>query len=270
MLKVEQLSVSYRGFDAVRGLSFEVQPGQWLMLTGPNGAGKSSLLSAIAQTVPSQGRILLSGQDARKLPAKELARRLAVLRQGHSLGYSFTVEELVSLGRYAHQTPFSHKDLEGKAKVEEALALCGLTEKRKQSALTLSGGEMQRAFLAQVLAQDSPLLLLDEPASYLDLHHQQSLFELIALWLTRPGRAVVSVVHDLLLARRFGSHALLMHKGSCLAAGTLDEVFAAENLSRAFNMDVDSWFSWLYAPWTMDKMEQKGYTRPNSERDDMR
>ena len=270
MLKVDQLSVSYRGFDAVRGLSFNVQPGQWLMLTGPNGAGKSSLLSAIAQTVPSKGSILLSGQDTRKLPAKELARRLAVLRQGHSLGYSFTVEELVSLGRYAHQRPFSHKDPEGRAKVEEALILCGLVEKRRQNALTLSGGELQRAFLAQVLAQDSPLLLLDEPASYLDLHHQQSLFELIARWLQTPGRAVVSVVHDLLLARRYGSHALLMHKGACLACGPLHQVFSEENLRQAFDMEVNSWFSWLYAPWTMDKMAQMGYTRPNSERDDMR
>ncbi|NLW20701.1 MAG: ABC transporter ATP-binding protein [Clostridiales bacterium] len=249
MLKVTGLGVNYRGLEAVRDVSFHLQAGQWLMLAGPNGAGKSSLLQAVAQTVPATGSILVGGDEARRLPARTLARRLAVLRQTHSLGYAFTVEQLVSLGRYAHQGAFSRGDPQGRQKVEEALALCGLDQIRKQNALTLSGGELQRAFLAQVFAQDAPLLLLDEPASHLDLAYQQSIFGLIALWLRTPGRAVMSVVHDLQLARRYGSHVLLMREGRSLAWGPIDQALTDHHLQEAYGLDVRAWFTWLQDPW---------------------
>ncbi len=249
MLQAERLGVNYRGFEAVKDVSFHLKAGQWLMLAGPNGAGKSSLLQAVAQTVPCTGKVIIQGSDAKSLSARALARRLAVLRQSHSLGYAFTVEQLVTMGRYAHQTAFSRGDPQGRQKVEEALALCGLSGIRGQNALTLSGGELQRAFLAQVFAQDAPLLLLDEPASHLDLAYQQSTFELIAGWLKTPGRAVMSVVHDLQLARRYGSHALLMREGRCLASGEMEQVFSDGRLQQAFGMEVRAWFSFLQAPW---------------------
>lgn len=249
MLRVEGLNVRYRGFDAVREVSFSLEPGQWLMLAGPNGAGKSSLLQAIAQTVPSTGSIRLHGQDARQLSARAMAKQLAVLRQTQSLAYPFTVEQMVRLGRYAHQGIFSGGDPQGEAKVEEALAICGLSSMRHQNALTLSGGELQRAYLARVMAQDANLLLLDEPVSHLDLPYQQIIFGLIEDWLGTKGRAVLSVVHDLQLARRYGSHALLLRKGSLVASGSIDTVFSPQNLRFAFDIEVGAWFDWLYQPW---------------------
>lgn len=249
MLKVQNLSVSYRDFEAVRDISFELREGQWLMLVGPNGAGKSTLLKAISGRLPHAGKVWVSGIDAAGLSPGKMAFRLAVLQQSHAVGYAFTVEELVSLGRYAHQSGFLRTDPEGRGKVDAALLLCGLNGIRKQNVLTLSGGELQRAFLAQVFAQDTPLLLLDEPASHLDLAFMQNLFDLIARWLKTPGRAVVSVVHDLLLARRYGTQALLMKSGRAIAQGAADSVFTEENMRATYGMDVAGWFNWLQEPW---------------------
>lgn len=249
MLSVRDLFVQFKGFEALRGVSLDITPGQWVMLAGPNGAGKSSLIKAVAKAVPYRGSVRLQGQDTQRLGARAMAHRLAVLEQAHAVGYSFTVEQLVALGRYAHQSPFSHADPGGRDQVDQAISQCGLQKQRHQNVLTLSGGELQRAFLAQVFAQDAPLLILDEPASHLDLPFQQAVFSLIADWLKTPGRAVLSVVHDLLLARRYGTHALLLNQGQVVASGDMDAVFTPKNLREAYGMDVGAWFEWLNAPW---------------------
>ncbi len=156
---------------------------------------------------------------------------------------------MVALGRYAHLSAWSKRDDLGAQKVDEAIRLCGLDGLREQNVLTLSGGELQRSFLAQVFAQDAPLLLLDEPVSHLDLSFQQSIFDLVSLWLKTPGRAVLSVVHDLLLARKYGTHALLMREGRVLASGDIASAFRQENLEKVYGMDVGEWFKTLYQPW---------------------
>lgn len=248
-LRAEQVSVRYKDLEAVKQVDFTLEDGQWLMLIGPNGAGKSTLIKALSKTIPYTGKISLMNRDIAKLSQKQIAREMAVLRQSHQIHYAFTVEELVRLGRYAHQNPWSRRDEGGNGKVEEALRLCGLDGMRGQNALTLSGGELQRAFLAQVFAQDAPLLLLDEPVNHLDLAYQQSIFDLVSFWLKTPGRAVISVVHDLLLARRYGTHALLMREGSVAAFGDAGTVFTKENLQSAYRMDVSGWFTSLFHPW---------------------
>ena len=152
------------------GLSFSLGEGQWLMLAGPNGAGKSTLIRAITQGVPYTGRIELMGRDVRACRPAQLAQQIGVLAQQHSVSYAYTVEEIVRLGRYAHARGFlSGRDPEGDALVEQALEMTGMTALRHASVLTLSGGELQRAFLAQVFAQNPRVLLLDEPANHLDL-----------------------------------------------------------------------------------------------------
>ena len=249
MLSVRKLSVSYLDFDAVSDVSLELESGQWLMLAGPNGAGKSTIIKAISNSLKFDGQVLVAGQDVTRLSSRQLALHMAVLQQSHAVGFAFTVEELVRFGRYAYQRRFTHSDPKGQELVEQAIAVCGLSDIRHQNVLTLSGGELQRAFLAQAFAQDAPLLLLDEPASHLDLGYQQILFDLIAQWRKVGKRAVISVVHDLLLARRYGSHALLMNQGKILASGSMDEVFAKEHLMAAYGMDVGAWLRWLHAPW---------------------
>ena len=211
MLDVDRLSVRYGTKQIVDALSFSVSEGQWLMIAGPNGAGKSTALAAITQGTPYTGRVLFEGQNVRSMKPALRARAIGVLAQNHFVGYGFTVEEVVRLGRFAYAGGvFGRSQEDDAGHVEQALTLTGLQDKRRQSVLTLSGGELQRTFLAQVLAQDPKLLLLDEPTNHLDLIYQKQIFALIGQWLQTPGRAVVSVVHDLSLARAFGTDALLM------------------------------------------------------------
>ena len=132
---------------------------------------------------------------------------------------------------------------------EEALELTGLTAQRAQSVLTLSGGELQRTFLAQVLAQQPRLLILDEPTNHLDLVYQKQVFSLIGRWLREPGRAVVSVVHDLSLARAFGTDAVLLHHGKTVASGSVREVLRPENLDAVYDMDVAAWMRQMLSQW---------------------
>ena len=219
------------------------------MIVGPNGAGKSTLINAITGGVPAKGSVFFEGRNARTMKAHELARGIGVLAQNHFVGYAFSVEEVVRLGRYAYApTIFSRHSGEEQA-VRAALEQTGLYELRHQSVLTLSGGELQRTFLAQTFCQDPRLLLLDEPTNHLDLVYQKQVFELIQKWLKQEGRAVISVVHDLSLARAYGTRALLLDHGQVVVDGTMAEVFSDEVLNRVYGMDVRAWMGRMLAQW---------------------
>ncbi len=246
MLEVSNLTVRYGALTIVDNVSFAVPEGAWLMIVGPNGAGKSTILNAIAQSAPYTGRVLLGGDDIKKLPPRERARRLGMLMQTHSVGYGFTVEEVVRLGRYAYARSAAD---ENDAAVGRALAQTGLIGLRAQSVLTLSGGELQRTFLAQALAQDPAVLLLDEPVNHLDLAYQRDTFALMREWLKTPGRAAVSVVHDLSLARAFGTAALLLHYGCVVAQGNPRAVLTRENLESVYGLDVHAWMRSMLLQW---------------------
>ena len=251
MLALEHVSVRYDGQLIVDDLSFTLREGQWLMLAGPNGAGKSTLIRAIAQGTPYTGKIALEGQDIGRYRPAQLARKIGVLAQQHSVSYAYSVDEVVSLGRYAHSGNFLRGgDDEGLGRVEEALEMTGLTKLRRASILTLSGGELQRTFLAQVFAQNPDILILDEPANHLDLVYQKHIFSLIAQWLKTPGRAVISVVHDLSLARKYGTHAVLMDKGKAVAQGEMQAVLTPKNLECVYGMDVYGFMQDMLSQWT--------------------
>ena len=253
MLTVKDLTVRYGRLTIVDHVSFSVGRGQWLMVVGPNGAGKSTVVSAVSQTVPSGGQVLFDGMDIAKMKRRELARCIGVLTQSHYVGYGFTAEEVIRLGRYAHsQGLLGRGDGDGEEKVQAAIRRTGLESLLKQSVLTLSGGELQRTFLAQLLAQDPRLLILDEPTNHLDLVYQKEVFALVREWLTEPDRAVISVVHDLSLAKAYGSHALLMDKGHVAAQGTVDEVLPPERLNDVYRMDVGEWMRGLFGQWMED------------------
>lgn len=250
MLTAQGLSVRYGERTVLNNVSFDLDAGQWLMVVGPNGAGKSTLLGAIAQSVPYKGKVTVLGQDARHMRARKLARMLGVLAQNHRVGYGFSVEEVVALGRYAHRGHvFAARDPKGEEMVEHALKLTGMDALRKQSVLTLSGGELQRTFLAQVFAQNPDILLLDEPSNHLDLKYQREIYALIAQWLSQPGRAVLSVVHDLSLARKYGTHALLMEAGHAVHQGACHQVLTRDNLQAVYDMDVVGWLKELLSVW---------------------
>lgn len=248
LLNVENLTVRYGALTIVDSASFSLSEGDWLMLIGPNGAGKSTTISAISQTTPYTGTVSFEGMDVRRMKSVELARNIAVLMQNHSVGYAFTVEEVVRLGRYAHRKGML-SDADDDGMVETALEMTGMKRMRNQSVLTLSGGELQRTFLAQAIAQDPRVLLLDEPTNHLDLRYQKEIFALIVDWLAYPGRAVLSVVHDLNLAGAYGSRALLMDHGHIVADGPVSQVLVPEKLDPVYGMDVAGWMRGLLSHW---------------------
>ena len=250
MLTGEHITVRYGSCAVVDDLSFRLNEREWLMLAGPNGAGKSTLIEAIAQGVPYTGSIRWKNEDIRTMKSSRLAQRIGVLSQRNHVSYAYTVEEVVGLGRYAYKNGlFSARDDQGKEQVEMALEMTGLTELRHASMLTLSGGETQRVFLAQVFAQNPQILILDEPANHLDLKYQEHIFSLIRKWLEEPGRAVLSVVHDLSLARRYGTHAVLMDHGKSVSQGEIREVMAPDTLQQVYGMNVYEWMREMLSQW---------------------
>ena len=258
LLDVNHLSVHYGDHTIVNDVSFSLDSGQWLMLIGPNGAGKSTIVNAISQGAPYTGEIRYLDQNIKKFKPHILARNIGILAQHHSVGYSFTVEEVVRLGRYSHARSiipgiapgiFSDKSDMDEKSVEEAMEMTGITALANQSVLTLSGGELQRTFLAQLFAQNPRILILDEPTNHLDLVYQKQTFALIRQWLSGSERAVISVVHDLSLARAYGSHALLLDKGTAMACGSVSQVFSSENLNQAYGMNVQSWMLEMLGQW---------------------
>jgi len=254
LLSVKDLTVRYGEKAIVHDVSFSLNEGDWLMIVGPNGAGKSTIVNAISQGAPYTGEVRVLEKDVRRYRPHELARLVGVLAQTHTMGYGFTVGSVVRLGRYAYAPGlFSKGQAEDETAVARALELTGLTRIVDQNVLTLSGGELQRTFLAQLFAQNPRVLLLDEPTNHLDLVYQKQVFELIREWLKTPGRAVASVVHDLSLARAYGSHALLLDGGKTLTYGALVDVFAPEHLDHAYDMDVSAWMRGLLGQWQMQE-----------------
>lgn len=251
MLEVKNLTVQYGSRKIVDDVTFKVNEGQWLMVVGPNGAGKSTIVNAISRNTNYSGDIYFEGQNIKKMKTVQLAKGIGILTQNHHVGYGFTVEEVVRLGRYAYSRGvLSVKREDENDYVEEALKITGMTDMRYKSVLTLSGGELQRTFLAQLFAQNPKLLILDEPTNHLDLVYQQHIFELIQEWLQKPGRAVLSVVHDLSLARAYGTDALLLNKGKTVIAGAAKQVLTPEYMNPAYQMDVAAWMQKMLQQWT--------------------
>lgn len=249
-LDIQDLTVRYGDLTIVDKVSFSLAERQWLMIVGPNGAGKSTLINAIAQGVPYDGVVRFAGTDVVRLRPNQLAQKIGVLAQSHTVSYAFTVEEVVKLGRYAYNRGFLRTGTDqDAARIESALAWTGMTEMRSHSVLTLSGGELQRMFLAQVLAQDPKVLLLDEPSNHLDLVYLKQVFELIRNWISDTGGAVISVVHDLSLARTYGTEALLLDRGRLIACGPVRQVLSRDNLQSVYAMDVYQWMSMMLGQW---------------------
>ena len=249
ILRVENLGVSFGQTPIFQDVSFELNEGDWLMMIGPNGCGKSTLVRAISGTVPYAGRILYLDEDIRRLRPGELARNIGILAQNHYVGYAFTVREVVRLGRYAYRRNRGG-DPEGESQIRRALELTGMNALADKSVLHLSGGELQRVFWAQLFAQAPRVLILDEPTNHLDLIYQKQVFELVSEWRKEPGRAVISVVHDLSLARAYGTQALLLYEKRALAQGSMERVFDPAYLNTAYGMDVAAWMRTMLSQWS--------------------
>ncbi|MEF8866200.1 MAG: ABC transporter ATP-binding protein [Salinibacter sp.] len=238
LLSVDRLSVALDGHTILRDVSFEVAAGQWAGILGPNGAGKTTLLRAIGGHIPFDGEIRLSGTPVDAMSVDERARALAVVRQARSLTFDFTVEEFVLLGRAPHRGWIQAYRSADRARVREALARVDLDDFGGRSVLSLSGGEMQRVFLAQALVQEADALLLDEPTAHLDVHYQFSFMNQVRAQVEEAGRTVLAVGHDLELAARYADRLLLIEDGALRAQGAPESVLTPERVASVFGMRV--------------------------------
>jgi iron complex transport system ATP-binding protein len=237
MIELNGVTVRFGGHEAVKSASFLAEEGEWVVLIGPNGAGKTSVLRAICGLLPFDGEILLDGHSVRRLARRELARVVAFVPQSPAAPAELTVAEYVLLGRTPHIATFaleSDADRRAAGRALERLQLDAFVDRPLGS---LSGGELQRVVLARALAQEAPILLLDEPTTALDLGRQQQVLELIDS-LRRDGLTVVSTMHDLTLAGQYAERLLLLDRGVVVAEGSPDEVLSAANLSAHYDARV--------------------------------
>lgn len=237
-LSVDRLHVALDGHTILQDVSFEVSTGRWVGILGPNGAGKTTLLRALGSHVPFEGRIRLEGRPVEQMSAQSRARTLAFVRQARSLTFDFTVEEFVLLGRAPHRGWLRAYTASDHTHVQEALARVDLEGFEDRSVLSLSGGEMQRVFLAQALVQEADLLLLDEPTAHLDVHYQFSFMEQVREQVTE-GRTVLAVVHDLELAARYADRLLLLDDGRLRADGAPASVLTPSRIAEVFGMQAE-------------------------------
>ncbi|GAA0619635.1 ABC transporter ATP-binding protein [Kribbella sandramycini] len=237
-MHVENLTLAY-GPDSpvVAGLTLEVPSGRLTAIVGPNGSGKSTLLRGMSRLLtPQSGQVVLDGQDIHKLPARELARKLGVLPQGPVTPEGITAAELVSRGRHPHRGLFGRLTAADDAAIDEALAAVELTELRDRPVEQLSGGQRQRVWIAMVLAQGTPHLLLDEPTTYLDLAHAVDVMNVVHAAAHTAARTVVVVLHDLTLAAQYADHLVVMGEGRIAAQGRPVDVLTEQLLDAVFGL----------------------------------
>lgn len=239
MLQIEHLTCGYGGAPVVKDVSFRVREGERLCILGPNGCGKTTLLRALAGLLPSSGDIRLEGSDLRSLSARQRARKVALMSQLAPAAFDYTVYEAVMLGRYAHRTggPLAGESEDDRRTVQESLHLTGTWELRDRLITELSGGQLQRVYLARTFAQEPRVILLDEPTNHLDLRYQVELIESLKAWSASAGRCVVGVLHDLNLALAFADTVLLLEQGGVAAHEPVGD-FDLSLLDRLYGMNV--------------------------------
>jgi iron complex transport system ATP-binding protein len=222
----------------VNDVSLTLSPGEIIGLTGPNGAGKSTLLRLLSGFIrPAEGTILYSGKPLETFTSRERARHCAFMSQKRPDTFSFTVLDIVEMGRYPHLKGYRYPAEEERNAAEKALALLGLDHLAERSFTTLSGGEQQLVFFAQILVQDSPLILLDEPTASLDIGHEAQLLQNVR-GLCRTGRGAVIALHNLNSAAEYCDRIILMHEGNIVSQGRPREVLTEEHLKRYYRTDV--------------------------------
>ncbi|WP_030213638.1 ABC transporter ATP-binding protein [Streptomyces bikiniensis] len=235
------ITVAYEGVDVVHDASLTLRPGEVTVLVGPNGSGKSTLLRTISRLQsPRTATLVIDGAtDGLALSPRDFSRHVALLTQGRPTPGGLTVRDVVEFGRYPYRGRWGKADPDGRAAVDRALALTGVAEFADRGAEHLSGGQLQRVWLASCLAQETGVLLLDEPTTYLDLRYQVELLDLVRDLADDHGIAVGAVLHDLDQAAAVADRVVLLHAGRVVADGSPQDVLTAERLTDTYGIRIE-------------------------------
>jgi len=259
MLTLKNVCAGYGGGDVVRNVSLQVMRNENLAIIGPNGCGKTTLLKTIVKLLPFRGDIALDGKSIRMMKPRDISRKIAMLSQISGIYFDYTVFDTVMMGRYLHAKDrfLRLPSDEDREFVTQCLKAVDLHGERDRAITKLSGGQLQRVFLARTLAQDPDIILLDEPTNHLDLKYQAELIEYLKEWSRRGHRAVVGVLHDLSLAMRLGRSLLVMKDGEAAAYGKTGDIVTSGLLKRVYDMDVAGYMVDALRMWERLKNENR-------------
>lgn len=236
-LRGEQLTLAYGKKTIAENLNVTIPDGHFTAIIGPNGCGKSTLLRTLSRLMtPTQGHVFLDGEHIQHYASKEVARRIGLLAQNATTPGDITVQELVARGRYPHQPLFTRWREEDERAVAKAMQATGVTNLASQSVDTLSGGQRQRVWIAMVLAQETAIMLLDEPTTWLDISHQIDLLELLSELNRQQGYTLAAVLHDLNQACRYATHLIALKEGKIVAEGAPGEIVSAELIEQVYGL----------------------------------
>ncbi|MGL5701096.1 MAG: iron-enterobactin ABC transporter ATP-binding protein [Kluyvera sp.] len=236
-LRGDQLTLAYGKKTIAESLNVTIPDGHFTAIIGPNGCGKSTLLRTLSRLMtPVHGHVYLDGEEIQQYASKEVARRIGLLAQNATTPGDISVQELVARGRYPHQPLFSRWRQEDEDAVQGAMQATGIVNLANQSVDTLSGGQRQRAWIAMVLAQDTSIMLLDEPTTWLDISHQIDLLELLSELNRERGFTLAAVLHDLNQACRYATHLIALRDGKIVAEGAPKEIVTPELIEAVYGL----------------------------------
>lgn len=240
MLTLTAVSAAYDLEEVLHDVTFSLPQGKNLGILGPNGCGKSTLLRAVAGLIPASGEILLADTPLGEIGRADMARRLALMGQMTAAPFPYTVYDTVMLGRHVHIPAglFGHPGAADRDMVEACMAATGVSELRDRPITALSGGQLQRVFLAKTFAQEPRMILLDEPTNHLDLAYQAELTAYLMAWSREPERALVGVFHDINIALELSDYILVLKEGRVAAFGETEKVLTRALLTEVYGMDV--------------------------------
>jgi iron complex transport system ATP-binding protein len=242
MITIQNLVGGYTQSPIIKGLDLEIKKGEFFALLGPNGSGKTTLFKLITGQLPMQsGNVSLGGKEISSLSKLEKARKMAVLTQEVQVSFDYTVEEIISLGRYPHQKGFLKQlSIEDRNVIDEVMEITQIKQFRKTQFRLISGGEKQRVLLAKALAQEPEVLLLDEPTNHLDIKHTFQMLNLLKERQQTTGLTIFSILHDLNVASLYADRVALLHNGSFLEVGDVDLLRKEEQLKKVYEVKVSS------------------------------